>query len=449
MTAGTRAVLRAVFDGAALFFVWYLAGYTLLLLLRAARGSRVPRGRRDPEPKEWPAVSVIVPVFNGEETILETLSSLLKLRYPNFEIVVVDDGSTDGTVRRVWEHFALASVGKGRFSGPLPASPISGAFRGEIQGVRLTLLRKAHGGTEDALNVGVNAVRNPYFLCCGADAAFEEDALAEIVRPVLADPTTAAVGGAVTVQKERGSFLAEMQAGEYERAFLAPSLFFARFGGTIFVSRAFGLFRRETVLLAGGFHANASGEDLGLILRMRAVLRERGERCILRYAPKAVCRVRVPQTLSALCAQRGRRYADLVRTVWTYRRTLLGTAGIGAVFPFLCCAVWGMLFPFEGAIGFAACLLAAVRAFRIGTSGLAALLCGLGFTAVTCAAYSQNAAARGKPASLRGLVSAAGFALLEIFAEKPIVWAAQIWELLRAALQKLRICRRTGKGRGA
>ena len=145
-----------------------------------------------------PGVSVVVPAFNEESVILDSVASLLGQRYPVFEIVIVDDGSTDTTAARMIEAHGLHQVE------PAPRhllqyEPVRELYRGGSP-IDITLVRKDNGGRADALNAGLDLARHPYVCVTDADSILDPDALTVMMRPVQEDPERViAVGGTVRV----------------------------------------------------------------------------------------------------------------------------------------------------------------------------------------------------------------------------------------------------------
>jgi cellulose synthase/poly-beta-1,6-N-acetylglucosamine synthase-like glycosyltransferase len=235
-----------------------------------------------------PGVSIIVPAFNEETVILNSVASLLGQRYPVFEIVIVDDGSTDATATRMVEAHGLARVT------PAPRNLLEYAPVRELYRSRgptdITLVRKDNGGRADALNAGLDLARHPYVCVTDADSILDPDALTVMMRPVQEDPDrVVAVGGTVRVANssrvESGRVveprmpagrLAGFQVVEYLRAFLYGRVAWDALGALFIVSGAFGLFRRDVVEAVGGYWVDTVGEDLELTVRLHRHMRELG-----------------------------------------------------------------------------------------------------------------------------------------------------------------------------
>lgn len=323
------------------FFVLYMIGYASFLFLSVTVGSSelYAARRRNALKNElgndyYLPVSIIVPAYNEGVTIEATIRSLLKLEYRLYEIIVVDDGSTDDTARVVREKFRMFRIDR-PIQRRIDCRPEREIYETREWKVPITLVSKVNGGKADALNMGINVANFPYFLCIDADSVLQYDSLDKITRPVLEDSTTVAVGGAVrpcngaTIEDGRvtryrmpRSLLASMQVLEYDRSFLASRILFDKFNGNIIISGAFGLFRKDMVIAAGGYDHDTMGEDMELVVKLHVFCRETGRDYRIRYAPDAVCWTQVPESLRDLCKQRRRWHIGLFQSMMKHRRIL-------------------------------------------------------------------------------------------------------------------------------
>jgi cellulose synthase/poly-beta-1,6-N-acetylglucosamine synthase-like glycosyltransferase len=306
-----------------------------------------------------PPVSVLVPAYDEEPTIVESVHSLLALRYPEHEVIVVNDGSGDATLERLRDAFDLVPVRKA-LRVVVPTAPIRGVYVSRRHR-HLWVVDKENGGKADALNAGVNASRYPYVLAIDADAILEEDSLLRVVRPVVAEPdVVVATGGIVRIAngcrisdgrvvdvRLPKSRLATLQVLEYFRAFLIGRVGWSRMNALLIVSGAFGLFRRSLVEEVGGYSSETVGEDIELVVRLHRHLRERDEPYRIEFVPDPVCWTEAPETMRQLARQRRRWHRGLGETLWRHRRLAgngrYGTLGTAAVPYFL-------LFEFLGPI---------------------------------------------------------------------------------------------------
>jgi cellulose synthase/poly-beta-1,6-N-acetylglucosamine synthase-like glycosyltransferase len=310
--------------------------------------SRHMRARRHSAAEEvfasplTPGISVLVPAFDEEAVIVESVHSLLALRYPRHEVIVVSDGSGDRTVDVLREAFDLVPVRKA-LRGTIPIARLRGTYVSRSH-PNLWVLDKENGGRSDALNAGVLAARYPYVCAIDADSLLEGDALLRVAEPIMLDPERiVATGGIVRVANgcriERGrvvevglprSRLATMQVVEYFRAFLVGRVGWSSVNALLIISGAFGLFRRSLVEDVGGFSTSTVGEDFELVVRLHRHLREREEPYRIAFVPDPVCWTEVPADLRTLSRQRRRWQRGLGQVLWRHRR-LLGNPRYGAV----------------------------------------------------------------------------------------------------------------------
>ena len=321
-----------------------LAWRSLMAHLRARRFSGVNEALASPL---TPPVSMLLPAYNEEACIVEAVHSLLALRYPEHEVVVVNDGSTDGTVARLTEAFDLVPVDKA-LRDSVDTRAVRGAYvsRREPQ---LWLIDKENGGKSDALNAGLSAARYPYVCAVDADAILEEDALLRVAKPIIDDPDlVVAAGGIVRIANgcivDRGqvldvrlpkSRLATFQVIEYFRAFLVGRVGWSRLKSLLIISGAFGLFRRDAVEAVGGWRTDTVGEDAELVVRMHRHMRERDEEYRIEFVPDPVCWTEAPESMRVLSRQRRRWQRGLAETLWKHRtmfgRPRYGTLGMVAL----------------------------------------------------------------------------------------------------------------------
>jgi cellulose synthase/poly-beta-1,6-N-acetylglucosamine synthase-like glycosyltransferase len=329
--------------------------------LRARRHSAIDEAFASPL---TPPISVLVPAYNEEAVIVESVRSLLALRYPAFEVVVVDDGSTDGTLARLYEAFDLVPVRRAQRDA-VRSLPVRTAYVSR-RNPALVVLAKENGGKADALNAGLNAARHPYVCAVDADALIEEDALLRVAKPILDDPELViATGGIVRVANgceiDHGrvarvglpkSRLATLQTVEYLRAFLVGRVGWSRANLLLIVSGAFGLFRRELVEAVGGYSRATVGEDVDLVVRLHRHMRERGEPYRIEFVPDPVCWTEAPEDLRGLSGQRRRWQRGLVEALWNHRRAFAnpryGALGLVAL-PYF--ALFEVLGPFLALAG--------------------------------------------------------------------------------------------------
>ena len=339
----------------ALINVGYLLLHVLALfeLREKVRESRWnPPFRRFATPF-YPGIGIVVPAYNEEATIVESVRSMLSLNYPEVEVVVVNDGSTDGTLARLAEAFDLEAV-DAEIPFDVPAEEIHDVYRSRTYG-GLVVLDKENGGKSDALNAGIWLTDMPLFCAVDADTIIDRDALLELARPFLQEPTTAvAAGGVIRVANgcriEDGivtdvslpkTGLPGLQVMEYLRAFYSGRLGLNRVNGLILISGAFGLFRTEAVREIGGYRHDTITEDFDIVVRLHKYMTEQGREYTVDFVPEPVAWTEVPRKRRTLSRQRRRWYRGMVETIVTNRKMLFnpryGRVGTG-VLPFFVAA---------------------------------------------------------------------------------------------------------------
>lgn len=277
-----------------------------------------------------PAVSVLVPAYNEAPGIVEAVKSMALLHYPRFEIIVVNDGSTDDTLNRLREAFTLVPV-ESRYRPVLLTEHVRAVYKC-AGAVPLTVIDKANGGKGDAINAGINASSHPYFLATDADMVLDNDSLLRAIRHVQRDRhRVIAVGGnlrpingsavrngsLIRVSAPR-KWLELLQVLEYVRGFLSARPGWSRAGSLVLISGAFGLFRKREVIEVGGYRTHHLGEDLELTMRLHRRMRELGRPYRIVYAPDAVAWTETPSTRQVLRRQRMRWHRGLSQVVREY-----------------------------------------------------------------------------------------------------------------------------------
>ena len=296
--------------------------FVLLLYAAAALGTRPPVHRSATLWRRYsdqaPAISVLAPAYNEELSIVESTRSLLALQYPDFEVIVINDGSKDGTLARMIGEFGLTQVD--RFvDWSVDHAPIRG-FYASPRFPRLLVVDKENGGKADALNAGINCSRTALFCAIDADSVLESDALLRVVRPFVDEPElTIAAGGTIRIANgckvDSGrisaialprNFLALVQIVEYLRAFLMARVGLGKMQALTVISGAFGLFRRRHVVEVGGYSHGTVGEDMELVIKLHRLMREQKQDYRIEFVAEPVCWTECPDSLAVLGRQRAR-----------------------------------------------------------------------------------------------------------------------------------------------
>jgi cellulose synthase/poly-beta-1,6-N-acetylglucosamine synthase-like glycosyltransferase len=281
-------------------------------------------------------IALIVPAYNEEATIVENVRSMLNIRYPEFEVIVVNDGSKDQTLSKLIETFRLKPVTRA-YDLAVKHAPVRQIYKSPIYG-NLIVIDKENGGSKsDASNAGINMCRTPLFCVVDADSLLEVESLLSSVRPFMEDPERMiAVGGTVRVlngcEVKSGQVvrvglphnpLALVQYMEYIRAFLMARLAWSRWGMLSIISGAFGIFRRDVVVEVGGFSHGTVGEDYDLVIKMHKHMCDTGRPYAMRYVPEPVCWTEAPESFKVLGTQRKRWQRGALEVFFRHRDMML------------------------------------------------------------------------------------------------------------------------------
>jgi cellulose synthase/poly-beta-1,6-N-acetylglucosamine synthase-like glycosyltransferase len=285
-------------------------------------------------------VSLIVPAYNEEATIVSSVRALLQLRYQRYEVIVVNDGSRDGTLAELIREFTLDPFPEA-YHVQVPTKPVRRIYRSRTHPNLRVIDKENGGGKADACNAGLNAARYPLVYCGDADSVLDPGSLERVVLPFIEDSRTVACGGTVRIVNGcsvRGGFLeriglprnplALVQIVEYLRAFLGGRMGWSPMNGLLIVSGAFGIFRRQTLIDVGGWRADIIGEDMELIMRLHRVLSARGQPYRISFVPDPVVWTEAPEDLASLRKQRKRWQRGLAESLWA-NRSLLFARGSG------------------------------------------------------------------------------------------------------------------------
>jgi len=289
-----------------------------------------------------PSISILAPAYNEELSIIESLSSLLNVKYPDYEIIVINDGSSDKTLETVIEHFKLKRK-NAVVSKHLKTKAIRGIYTNKDY-PNLILVDKVNGGKADALNVGINTSTKEYVCGIDADSVLEADALLRLSAVTLDEqyPILAFGGNIVPANgcvihrgkiEKRGfptENLPRLQSLEYMRAFTTGRVGWSQLNSLLIISGAFGLFQRQSIVNIGGYITSSGilqkdsvGEDMELVVRLTYRALENKEKYYVKYIFHANCYTELPSDGKTLLRQRNRWQRGLVDILSYYRKLLL------------------------------------------------------------------------------------------------------------------------------
>ncbi|MFS2108936.1 glycosyltransferase [Sphingomonas sp. Sphisp140] len=294
-----------------------------------------------------PGVSVIAPCFNEELSIADSVRALLALEYPDYEVIVVNDGSKDATLATLISQFQMEPVEREQLA-VLQKTRILGVYASRIH-PNLLLVDKENGRKADAVNAGIGFATAPLTCVIDADSIIEPDGLLRATEPFMRDDgRLMAVGGAIRIANGsiiQGGHVREIrlppgwlprfQILEYLRAFLTARIANAELGMLMLISGAFGIFRRSVLIEIGGYRHDTVGEDLEVVTRIHRHMRERKRRYRIGFVPEVVCWTDAPFDWKGLRNQRSRWEQGALETLVRHRRMLFnpryGRVGIVAL----------------------------------------------------------------------------------------------------------------------
>jgi cellulose synthase/poly-beta-1,6-N-acetylglucosamine synthase-like glycosyltransferase len=290
------------------------------------------------------AVSLLVPAHNESAGIVHSVQAMLALRYPVFEVIVIDDGSTDDTFERLREEFDLVAVPRVIPDGVPTKGAVKAVYVPRVRPEPLVVVCKENGGKTDALNVGINVAQHPLVCMVDADSILDPQALLSVAKPFTDDPLRViACGGVIRVAngcdvvagrivdvKMPRTWLPRIQTVEYLRAFLLGRTGWSRMGGLLVISGAFGLFRRDVLIEVGGLDHGTIGEDAELVVRLHRHMRAQKRDYRVVFVAEPVSWSEAPSTLRVLGRQR-RRWHRGITEILTKHRGMIGNPKYGRI----------------------------------------------------------------------------------------------------------------------
>lgn len=290
-------------------------------------------------------VSIIATAYNEEVMVLASVQSLLRQNYPEFEVIVVDDGSTDGTLSILQREFEL-ELGSLAFQEIIPSKPVESVFYKSRKDPRLHVVHKVNGGNKaDGMNCGINFARYPYLCSVDGDTIYIPDALLKGMSLVAKDPALVVgvtslfgisrspekedftAGGSQTVDRH---LLSNFQHLDLMRSFVVYRLAWSRLGCMLCNPGAFAIWRRDVIVEVGGFSNCFSCEDIEMTFRIHEKFRREKRPYRIFALPDMVAWTEGPDKASGLVRQRARWQKVILETVWHYRHMFL-RPGYGSV----------------------------------------------------------------------------------------------------------------------
>jgi cellulose synthase/poly-beta-1,6-N-acetylglucosamine synthase-like glycosyltransferase len=285
-----------------------------------------------------PTITIIAPAFNESRTIVGNIRALLSLYYPNFEIIIVNDGSKDDTLEKSIEAYDLEKVPY-VVDYKIETKQIVDIYKSKKKAFsNLTVINKINGGKADALNAGINISKGQYFIAIDVDSIIDPYALQKLVLPYMTHTKdrVIAVGGVIRIANScvirdgqlveinvPDKFLPRCQVIEYNRAFLLGRLAWSRLDGLLLISGALGLFDKEIAIECGGYLTKTVGEDMELVVRMRKHMADQDQKYKVVYIPEPLCWTEAPSDVTILGRQRNRWTRGTIDTLFLHKEIFL------------------------------------------------------------------------------------------------------------------------------
>ncbi len=277
-------------------------------------------------------VSIIVPAYNEKTGIVDTVQSLLTLEYPQYEIIVVNDGSKDDTLQTVIEAFGMKQVHR-TVKQELPTKEVRGVYESTLH-PNILLVDKVNGGKADALNVGINLSHYPYFCSIDGDSILSNTSLLRVMQPIISsNDDVIAAGGSVRIANgadvQMGTVINSvvpnnpfviMQIIEYLRAFYMGRIALSKFNLVLIISGAFSVFSKKWVIKAGGYSVNTIGEDMELVVKLHRYILDNKLKKRIEFVPDPVCWTEAPDNMRDLRTQRRRWHQGLFGSLMIHRK---------------------------------------------------------------------------------------------------------------------------------
>lgn len=346
-------LLNIIFTVTVVYFFLINTVYLIILFLSILQINRMKKRRYTFDLDQafkfrlLPPVSIILPAYNEEKTIVESVTSLLFVKYPSYELLVVNDGSKDNTLQKLIDSFNLIKTDY-VYKNSIKTAEVRGIYISK-EYRSLVVIDKGNGGKADALNAGINISKYPFFCAIDADSILGEDALARLIIPFVHDPLrTTAVGGIVKAANgadiEKGRLLRErltknplviFQTVEYARSFFMGRVGLSVINSLLIISGAFGLFRKEDVLKVSGYKPRSLGEDMLLVVNLHKLKHRERKSYRICFLHDTVCWTEIPSNLRTLRRQRIRWQMGFLESLTENRDMFLnpryGTVGLFSI----------------------------------------------------------------------------------------------------------------------
>lgn len=317
--------------------------YSLFVFFRRSKKNKA----QDPDFQNH-FISIIVPAYNEEVSVVTCTNMLAKLNYPNFEVIVVNDGSTDNTMTILKDNYKLTKQ-KSNDNNLLQTEKLRNIYT--VDKSNIIIIDKENGGKADAINIGINYANGDYICTIDADSILDENALKEVIKPFIVDNKTIVTGGQLAVandvtlennrvvnSKSPRNIWVQWQIIEYIKSFLISRISLSKTNALLIMSGAFSVFKKSDLLTIGGFLSKKNNhqyikehigigkqtvcEDMEIVVRLWKFKRDQNIKAKAYFLPEPLCWTEVPEEPSSLYKQRSRWHQGLGETLMMHRNMI-------------------------------------------------------------------------------------------------------------------------------
>lgn len=320
-----------IYYGVVNIFYTVLLAIALGVILRHVRRIKYEPIKEYRLSPQTPSVSILIPARNEEKVIVRTILSALAVDYPIFEVIVINDGSVDGTLEAAVSAFGLKKIDL-VYRNFLRTTPVKGFYYSpEIP--NLIVIDKERSGKADSLNCGINVSKSPYFCSVDADSLLEQDSLIKLITPIMeSNVPVIACGGVVRILNGvtiKGTSIQSIdlprkalpmfQVVEYARTFLFGRMGWDALNSLLILSGTFSLFLKSAVLKVGGYRGGNTSEDMEIIVRLHEHHLKHKKPYKIKFISDPICWTEVPENLTMLGRQRRRWHLGLLQTLFQHK----------------------------------------------------------------------------------------------------------------------------------
>ncbi len=338
------------------------------------------------------AVTLIIPMYNERDLALDTVLSALNSTYKNLYVMMVNDGSTDGSLEFLQEKFELEEVPV-VVNQTLKTKPVKRSFVSRMH-PNFIVIDKENGGAGDSINAGLNACFTPYFFTLDSDSVIDSNAISRVMYEVFTNANPVAIGCGVYVlngcKVENGvvkkslipyRYTSGIQANEYLLSHLFNRTGWNSFGGCMSYSGTATVFNRKIVLDCGGFDAGNYAQDSEMIMRLQRLMLEQSQKYTIAFTPSAVVWTDVPKNLKEFAQQRDKWSRGILRSVWLNKKLFFNPKyKIQGLFGFPAYILLEVMAPYAEFIAYFTIGIAYYRGFLDSTAVLLYIFLAWGFS---------------------------------------------------------------------